>query len=99
MRLRKLGDSDLHVSEIGLGSWLTYGDAVADDRARACIDAAFEAGINFIDTANVLAFGNAESFLGAVRRNAHATRTCWPRRSTSRWTTPARTRGSRVRRS
>jgi aryl-alcohol dehydrogenase-like predicted oxidoreductase len=66
MRLRQLGDSDLHVSEISLGSWLTYGGGVADDQARACVDAAFDAGINFIDTANVYAVGGAESFLGDV---------------------------------
>jgi aryl-alcohol dehydrogenase-like predicted oxidoreductase len=66
MRLRQLGDSDLHVSEVSLGSWLTYGGGVADDQARACVDAAFDAGINFIDTANVYAVGAAESFLGDV---------------------------------
>jgi len=54
------------VSEISLGSWLTYGGGVADDQARACVDAAFDAGINFIDTANVYALGAAESFLGDV---------------------------------
>jgi aryl-alcohol dehydrogenase-like predicted oxidoreductase len=66
MRLRQLGDSELRVSEISLGSWLTYGGGVADDQARACVDAAFAAGINFIDTANVYAVGAAESFLGDV---------------------------------
>jgi aryl-alcohol dehydrogenase-like predicted oxidoreductase len=66
MKLRQLGDSDLRVSEISLGSWLTYGGGVADDQARACVDAAFDAGINFIDTANVYALGTAESFLGDV---------------------------------
>ena len=66
MRLRQLGDSDLQVSEISLGSWLTYGGGVADDQARACVDAAFDAGINFIDTANVYAVGAAEAFLGDV---------------------------------
>jgi aryl-alcohol dehydrogenase-like predicted oxidoreductase len=66
MRYRRLGDSDLQVSEISLGSWLTYGGGVGDDQARACVDAAFEAGINFIDTANVYALGAAESFLGDV---------------------------------
>ncbi len=58
--------SDLEVSEISLGSWLTYGAGVADDQARACVDAAFDAGINFIDTSNVYALGGAESFLGEV---------------------------------
>jgi aryl-alcohol dehydrogenase-like predicted oxidoreductase len=64
MRLRQLGDSELQVSEISLGSWLTYGGGVDSDNARACVDAAFDAGINFIDTANVYATGKAEEFLG-----------------------------------
>jgi aryl-alcohol dehydrogenase-like predicted oxidoreductase len=64
MRYRQIGDSDLTVSEIALGSWLTYGGGVADAEARACVDAAFDAGINFVDTANVYARGAAESFLG-----------------------------------
>jgi aryl-alcohol dehydrogenase-like predicted oxidoreductase len=66
MRHRQLGDSDLHVSEISLGSWLTYGGGVAAERAEACVDAAFEDGINFVDTANVYSRGGAEEFLGAV---------------------------------
>jgi 1-deoxyxylulose-5-phosphate synthase len=66
MRYRLLGASDLEVSVIALGSWLTYGGGVADDQARACVQAAFDAGINFIDTANVYALGAAEEFLGAV---------------------------------
>jgi aryl-alcohol dehydrogenase-like predicted oxidoreductase len=66
MRYRRLGDSELQVSEISLGSWLTYGGGVGDEAARACVDAAFEVGINFIDTANVYALGAAEEFLGDV---------------------------------
>jgi aryl-alcohol dehydrogenase-like predicted oxidoreductase len=66
MRYRQLGDSDLEVSEISLGSWLTYGGGVADDQAEACVEAAFDVGINFIDTANVYATGAAEEFLGDV---------------------------------
>ena len=69
MRYRQLGSSDLQVSEISLGSWLTYGGGVGDDDARACVDAAFEAGVNFIDTANVYALGAAESFLGDVLKD------------------------------
>ena len=64
MRYRRLGDSDLRVSEISLGSWLTYGGGVDDEAARACVDAALAAGINFIDTANVYALGAAEELLG-----------------------------------
>jgi aryl-alcohol dehydrogenase-like predicted oxidoreductase len=66
MRYRRLGSSDLEVSEISLGSWLTFGGGVEDIHARACVDKAFEVGINFIDTANVYARGGAESFLGEV---------------------------------
>jgi aryl-alcohol dehydrogenase-like predicted oxidoreductase len=66
MRYRRLGSSDLEVSEICLGSWLTYGGGVDDDRAEACVAKAFEVGINFIDTANVYSGGRAEEFLGEV---------------------------------
>ena len=64
MQYRQLGSSDLQVSEISLGSWLTYGVGVEADQARACLDRAFDRGINFIDTANVYGRGAAESFLG-----------------------------------
>jgi aryl-alcohol dehydrogenase-like predicted oxidoreductase len=64
MKYRRLGSSDLEVSEISLGSWLTYGVGVEADRARACLDRAFDVGINFIDTANVYGRGAAETFLG-----------------------------------
>jgi len=67
MRYRKLGSSDLEVSEISLGSWLTYGGGgVARKQAEACVAKAFEVGINFLDTANVYARGGAEEFLGDV---------------------------------
>jgi aryl-alcohol dehydrogenase-like predicted oxidoreductase len=68
MRYRKLGASDLEVSEISLGSWLTYGGGVGRERAEACVRKAFDLGINFIDTANVYSSGAAESFLGEVLR-------------------------------
>jgi 1-deoxyxylulose-5-phosphate synthase len=66
MRYRRLGSSDLDVSEISLGSWLTYGGGIAREQAEACVAKAFEVGINFIDTANVYSRGAAESFLGEV---------------------------------
>jgi aryl-alcohol dehydrogenase-like predicted oxidoreductase len=68
MKYRKLGDSDLEVSEISLGSWLTYGVGVEADKARACLDEAFEQGINFIDTSNIYGRGAAETFLGEALR-------------------------------
>jgi 1-deoxyxylulose-5-phosphate synthase len=66
VRYRRLGSSDLDVSEISLGSWLTYGGGVGDNQAEACVAKAFELGINFIDTANVYSQGGAEEFLGEV---------------------------------
>jgi aryl-alcohol dehydrogenase-like predicted oxidoreductase len=66
MRYRQLGSSDLQVSEISLGSWLTYGGGVAAHQAEACVAKAFDVGINFIDTANVYSSGAAEEFLGEV---------------------------------
>ena len=66
MRYRKLGSSDLEVSEISLGSWLTYAGGVEFDQTRACTDAAFEAGINFFDTANVYGRWAAESAWGEI---------------------------------
>ncbi len=66
MNYRKLGASGIDVSEISLGSWLTYSGGVAREQAEACVRTAFEEGINFIDTANVYGRGAAESLLGEV---------------------------------
>jgi aryl-alcohol dehydrogenase-like predicted oxidoreductase len=66
MRTRQLGDSSLEVSEISLGSWLTYSGDLARERAEACTRAAFETGINFFDTANSYGDGAAETVLGEV---------------------------------
>jgi aryl-alcohol dehydrogenase-like predicted oxidoreductase len=64
MKYRKLGHSDLNVSVLALGSWLTYGAGVEADEGRACVDRAFDLGINFIDTANIYGRGSTETFLG-----------------------------------
>ncbi|CAL9333467.1 aldo/keto reductase family protein [Streptomyces sp. enrichment culture] len=66
MRYRTLGDSDLQVSEISLGSWLTYSGGIEADATRACTEAAFDAGINFFDTANVYGQGAAETAWGEI---------------------------------
>ena len=66
MRYRRLGSSDLEISEISLGSWLTFGGGISNAQAEACVAKAFELGINFIDTANVYSSGGAEEFLGEV---------------------------------
>jgi len=69
MNYRQLGSSDLQVSEISLGSWMTYGGAIESTTAEACVAKAFEVGITFIDTANVYSGGKAEEFLGEVLRD------------------------------
>lgn len=64
MEYRELGDSGIRVSEICLGSWLTYGVGVEADKSRACVDRALDLGINFIDTSNIYGTGAAETVLG-----------------------------------
>ncbi|HET6383389.1 MAG TPA: aldo/keto reductase family protein [Armatimonadota bacterium] len=69
MQYRRFGRSGLKVSEVCLGSWLTYGNATEDAAAEACVAKAFEVGINFFDTANVYAGGKAEEVIGrALKR-------------------------------
>src|SRR4029453_6864841 len=66
MECRKLGSSEIEVSGVSLGSWLTYGAGVEREQTEACTRAAFEAGINFFDTANVYGGGAAESAWGEI---------------------------------
>ncbi len=63
MRYRNLGKSGLKVSEVALGSWLTYGGTVAEESAIACVRRAFEMGVNYFDTADAYARGEAEKVL------------------------------------
>jgi aryl-alcohol dehydrogenase-like predicted oxidoreductase len=90
VNLRKLGWSEIEVSEVSLGSWLTYSGGVAREQARACVEAAFEQGINFFDTANVYGRGAAETLLGEVlaghERSSYvlATKVYFPMSSTDR---------------
>jgi aryl-alcohol dehydrogenase-like predicted oxidoreductase len=69
VKFRPLGDSNIEVSEISLGSWLTYGIGVEREHTEACTRAAFDAGINFFDTANVYGQGAAESVWGEVLKD------------------------------
>jgi voltage-dependent potassium channel beta subunit len=64
MRYQSLGRSGLQVSAVALGSWLTYGAAVDKDGAKACIRRAYDLGVNFFDTANEYASGEAERAVG-----------------------------------
>jgi aryl-alcohol dehydrogenase-like predicted oxidoreductase len=66
MRYRQLGDSGIEVSEIALGSWLTYSGGVGKDQTVACTNAAFDAGITFLDTANVYGRGASETAWGEI---------------------------------
>jgi aryl-alcohol dehydrogenase-like predicted oxidoreductase len=66
VRYRKLGDSELEVSEISLGSWLTFGEGVERDQTEACTRAAFDAGINLFDTSNAYGRGTAEQVWGEI---------------------------------
>jgi aryl-alcohol dehydrogenase-like predicted oxidoreductase len=65
MKYRQLGNSELHVSEISLGSWGIY-EGVEQQNVEASIHKAFDVGINLIDTSNSYVAGGAESFLGEV---------------------------------
>jgi aryl-alcohol dehydrogenase-like predicted oxidoreductase len=64
--MRALGDSGIEVSEIALGSWLTYSGGIERDQTEACTRAAFDAGITFFDTANVYGNGAAETAWGEI---------------------------------
>ena len=64
MKYRKLGSSDLLVSEIAFGSWLTFTDASRKQAAMQCVRRALECGITLLDTANVYGRGAAERVLG-----------------------------------
>lgn len=66
MEYRRLGHYGLKVSEFSLGAWVTFGGQVGEDVARECIMAAYEAGVNFFDNADVYAGGNAEIVVGNV---------------------------------
>ena len=66
MQHRRLGDSDVQVSAIALGSWLTYSGGIGREQTEACTRAAFDAGITFFDTANVYGRGAAESAWGEI---------------------------------
>jgi voltage-dependent potassium channel beta subunit len=66
MHYRNLGRWGVKVSTVSLGSWLTYGSSVEADQAKACIERAYELGVNFFDTANAYGRGGAEEVMGPV---------------------------------
>ena len=64
MKYRRLGHAGIKLSEIGLGSWLTFGGGVDEAISRKCIRRAFDLGVNFFDTADVYHQGKAEEVYG-----------------------------------
>jgi voltage-dependent potassium channel beta subunit len=84
MEYRRLGKTGLKVSEISLGSWLTYGGYVEEKNATASIEKAYDLGINFFDTANVYMRGEAELVVGKALKQyvrdsyVLATKVFWP---------------------
>lgn len=66
MDYRRLGCSGLKVSELSLGSWVTYGKQLDTRAARELMAAAFDAGVNFFDNAETYALGDSETIMGAA---------------------------------
>lgn len=69
MHYRRLGRSGLKVSEISLGSWVTLGDQVDEDASIELIQAAYDAGVNFFDNADIYANGQAETVMGKALKD------------------------------
>ena len=70
MSYRSLGKCGTRVSVLGLGGWTTYGGSIKDDQAiKSIIYAAFEAGVNFFDCADIYAKGESERAMGRVLRD------------------------------
>lgn len=70
MNYRRLGSAGLKVSELSLGSWVTFGSQVAEDLAYDCMKAAYDVGVNFFDNAEAYAGGKAETIMGKVFQRA-----------------------------
>ncbi len=68
MEYRRLGKAGVKVSVLSFGSWVTFGNQLALDKALACMDAAHEAGVNFFDNAEVYAAGESERLMGQALR-------------------------------
>ena len=76
MVYRRLGGSGLQVSVLSFGSWVSFGHQLAGQNARDCMAAAFDAGVNFFDNAEVYSGGESESIMGEAIAELG-----WPRHS------------------
>jgi aryl-alcohol dehydrogenase-like predicted oxidoreductase len=74
MNYRRLGKAGVKVSELSLGSWVTFGDQISDDVAESLMIKAYEGGVNFFDNAEGYASGRSELVMGKILRKL-----AWPR--------------------
>ncbi len=70
MEYRRLGNSGLKVSVLSFGSWVSFNNQLGVDTALACMAAAYEAGANFFDNAEVYAHGQSEIIMGEVLKKS-----------------------------
>ena len=77
MRYRRLGTSGLQVSELSLGSWLTFGKQVGDETAEALMKVAYDNGINFFDNAEIYSRGESERVMGRILKRMEWPRDTW----------------------
>lgn len=76
MEYRRLGRSGLQLSELSLGSWVTFGNQIDDRMSGRLLDMAYDAGINFFDNAETYADGASEEVMGKLLSERN-----WPRDS------------------
>ena len=77
MRYRRLGTSGLQLSELSLGSWLTFGKQITDDTAEALMKIAYDNGVNFFDNAEIYARGESERVMGRILKKMEWPRDTW----------------------
>lgn len=77
MEYRRLGSSGLQVSALSFGSWVTFGAQIEDNSSEKLMDAAYEAGINFFDNAEIYAQGKSEIVMGNVLKKMSWDRTSY----------------------
>jgi len=70
MEYRFLGNTGLKVSALSLGSWVTFGGQIDEDKSFEIMKAAYEQGINFFDNAEVYAHGKSETVMGNIIKRA-----------------------------
>jgi voltage-dependent potassium channel beta subunit len=77
MKYRYLGKSGVQVSELSLGSWITFGNQISDDVSRNLMHMAYDAGVNFFDNAEIYANGKSEIVMGNILQDAGWDRTSY----------------------